>query len=89
MTYRVCDLCGGVDDGPRHVIAGVTVDAFPVDARARVALVNNMQAAMDTGAITVEDAVRLQSEFLDTTCQDRHMACCAVAGCPSETCREG
>lgn len=86
--YRVCDLCGGVDEGPRHVIAGVIADAFPPNQDVHDTLTANIQKAMQAGDIDIDDAFRLNADYTDTTSQDRHMACCARAGCPSQTCKE-
>lgn len=86
--FRVCDICGGVDEGPRHVIAGVVEDYAP-DEAVRVTLVANIEAALHAGQITMDDAFRLNADFSDATAQDRHMPCCARAGCPSGTCTEG
>jgi hypothetical protein len=75
---RVCDLCGGVDDHPRHVIAGAMRDVFP-----RVAdeiLGEVMANAPD------EHRGRLVRELLDTASSDRHRDCCREAGCPTGEC---
>lgn len=75
---RVCDLCGGVDPDPRHVIAGAVRDAFP-----RVAdnIVDKVLAAAPDA-----HKGRLLRELLDTAASDRHLQCCRDAGCPNGTC---
>lgn len=75
---RVCDLCGGVDDHPRHVVAGAVRDAFPrvADDIVEKVLVN----APD------EHRGRLLRELLDTASSDRHLDCCRAAGCPDGSC---
>jgi hypothetical protein len=83
-AFRVCDLCGGVDDHPRHVIAGGTPeDVFPRPTTDMVRLVmeNATRAKLDTAA-----ADRALADLLDTTSSDRHIDCCAAAGCPNGLC---
>jgi hypothetical protein len=74
---RVCDLCGGVDDHPRHVISGAIREVFhPSDG----ALERVMTEAPET------ERIRLVRELLDTTSSDRHLDCCRAAGCPDGSC---
>lgn len=77
---RVCDLCGGVDDHPRHVIAGAMPDVFP-----RVAddIVDKVLAAAPD-----EHKGQLLRDLLDTSSSDRHLDCCRDAGCPDSTCNQ-
>lgn len=77
-VLRVCDLCGGVDDHPRHVIAGTDRDAF---ARPSDEILNRV---LDTAP--AEERARLVRDLVDTTSSDRHLDCCAAAGCPTDTC---
>lgn len=77
---RVCDLCGGVDDHPRHVLAGGTADVFPQPGD------DILQRVLD--AAPPEDRARLVRDLLDTSSSDRHMDCCREAGCPTGTCGE-
>lgn len=86
--YRVCDICGGIDEEPRHVIAGVIQDAYVPDEDVHATLTANIEKAVTDGTISMDDAFRLNNDFIDTTSQDRHMPCCARAGCPSGTCTE-
>lgn len=72
---RVCDLCGGVDDHPRHVITGQSFERPGQDIVERV-----------LAAAPVAERGRLVGELLDTGASDRHMDCCRTAGCPDETC---
>lgn len=83
-VLKVCDVCGGVDDHPRHVIAGSVADTFdPVDPEIVAKVVAN--AARQTA----EDGVnRLIADLLDRSSQERHMDCCAEVGCPTGTCGE-
>jgi hypothetical protein len=77
-VVRVCDLCGGVDDHPRHVIAGMDATAFPAPGE------DIMNKVID--AAPPAERGRLLRELLDTASSDRHLDCCAAAGCPSGTC---
>jgi hypothetical protein len=76
LPLRVCDLCGGVDDHPRHVIAGAMTDVFPRVGDDIVDRVLTTAPEQDRG--------RLLRELLDTSSSDRHLQCCAEAGCPQE-----
>lgn len=86
LPFRVCDLCGGVDDHPRHVIAGVAADAHPVDESLEQAVADSLADLVNEGAISMADAMRISGDFHDTTSSDRHKDCCAAAGCPTGTC---
>jgi hypothetical protein len=77
-ALRVCDLCGGVDDHPRHVIAGHDADGFQRPGDDIVNKVLNSAPA--------EHRARLLRELTDTSSSDRHLDCCAAAGCPTDTC---
>jgi hypothetical protein len=77
-ALRVCDLCGGVDDHPRHVLAGGDPDTFPRPTPEMVRLV--LEAA------PADEADRLLGDLLDTGTSDRHMDCCRTAGCPDGSC---
>lgn len=77
-ALRVCDLCGGVDDHPRHVIAGSVEDTFE---RPSDDIVNKV-----LDASPADDRARLLRELTDTGSSDRHLDCCAEAGCPTDTC---
>jgi hypothetical protein len=72
---RVCDLCGQVDDHPRDVIIGTEpgqdVTAVPSDE----------VIASVVAAAPPEHAARLLRELMDTNSSDRHLDCCAAAGC--------
>lgn len=82
---RVCDLCGGVDDHPRHTIAG-TVEGQGVVQLPDKAVADKVLAAVFEGPVPREDAERLLRDLYDTGTSDRHMDCCRTAGCPDGTC---
>ena len=74
---RVCDICGAVDDHPRHVIAGVIVGAFrPTEDALRRVLAEAPE----------DQRERLVFELADTTSSDRHLDCCRQVGCPDGSC---
>jgi hypothetical protein len=75
---RVCDLCGGVDDHPRHVIAGTMSDRFPAPSAEII------QAVIANAPAGHTD--RLLDALVDTSSSDRHMDCCREAGCPTGEC---
>jgi hypothetical protein len=79
-ALKVCDECGGVDDHPRHVIAG--------DPRTQPAprpeVVDAVFANLDRLKVGPDDRRRLATELFDTSTVERHMDCCRAAGCPAE-----
>jgi len=77
-ALRVCDLCGGVDDHPRHVIAGDTRETFAAPAEDIVQKV--LEEAPE------DQRSKLVRDLFDTTSSDRHMDCCREAGCPTGDC---
>lgn len=77
-ALRVCDLCGGVDDHPRHVLASGVEGLFPQPPAFIIALI--------AGNAPEDQRERLIREALDTGTTDRHMDCCRAAGCPDGSC---
>lgn len=77
---RSCDECGQIDNHPRHVFdtmnSGIT---YPVNTDAIEAVYANKE-------LDARDAVRIVRDLEDTTVIQRHMDCCAAAGCPDGTC---
>lgn len=69
---RICDICGVVDDGPRHVIAHGP-GTVPVDEE----LVDHV-TQLDLPKVVIRQAL---AALADTTLQIRHIACCAANGC--------
>lgn len=66
---RLCDVCGQLDDNPRHVQA-VGPDhpgAVPSDA-----FINGLPDGVPARAV---------AELMDPTTLVRHMDCCGAAGC--------
>jgi hypothetical protein len=73
---RVCDLCGGVDDHPRHVLSGDGPYPTPDQTVVDLVLAN---APVDLRSFLI-------GQLLDTNASDRHMDCCRSAGCPTGSC---
>jgi len=73
---RVCDLCGQVDDHPRHGLVG-SVPGQAIMAAPAEDIVNKV-----LDAAPADQRARLMRELTDTSTSDRHLDCCAAAGCP-------
>lgn len=69
---RGCELCGGVDTDPRHVVATPVGEAGVPDA--------DMIRTLVANGIGDE----MLNEIMQNDTQVRHMDCCAMAGCPAE-----
>jgi hypothetical protein len=76
---RICDVCGQVDDHPRHVIAYADGDGV---TSPEVAL----KAIELAGPLGV--AAEVMAQISDGSTIMRHMDCCRVVGCPDGTCAE-
>jgi hypothetical protein len=74
---RVCDLCGGVDKDPRHVLAGGLTGVYEPPSQD---VVDKVVAAGG------REMSRLLRDLYDTSSSDRHMDCCRTAGCPDGSC---
>lgn len=79
-VIKVCDICGGVDDHPRHVIAGTVTDVMPQPEPSVIARVVELAPP--------DERDRLIRDLLDTSSQERHLDCCAEVGCPTGMCPE-
>lgn len=75
-ALHVCDLCGGVDDHPRHIVIGA-----PGTFRITDDVLDKVLASAPAA-----DQSRLVRELLDTSSSDRHLDCCRAAVCPNGTC---
>lgn len=75
---RICDVCGVVDDHPRHLHSAGAGEIEVNGANLRRVLADDSLDA-DTKARIVEDIV-------DTTTQLRHPQCCKAVGCPDGSC---
>lgn len=69
---RICDVCGQVDDHPRHVFGTIGLEPN----------MDHVEAVVAMEDLAPEDRARIVSEILDTTTQYRHPDCCHEAGCP-------
>lgn len=77
---RICDVCGGVDDHPRHVLAAA-VGEIPVNSE-------HAKAVLAMSDLSEEERQKLVDDIFDTSTQLRHMDCCAQVGCPDGSCDE-
>lgn len=77
---RQCDVCGQVDDHPRHrVVFGAQDNPPPVDQDLiETVIANNSLSARDRSIII--------RSINDPTDQLRHIDCCAQVGCPDGSC---
>src|SRR5689334_13596127 len=75
---RVCDLCGGVDDHPRHSFGGPLTGVFPAPSDE---LVDKVLAAAPEG-----ERGRLLRDLMDTASLEAHKDCCRARGCPTGSC---
>lgn len=76
---RVCDVCGGVDDHPRHVHAAGPDELGPPSSEIVDRVVDN---ALSLGV----PVGPLLEDLYERTLQLRHMDCCRALGCPSGDC---
>lgn len=77
---RSCDVCGQIDDHPRHIfLAQGSGQEFAVNKAA-------VQAVYDNGDLSVADAVAMVRDLEDVSSITRHMDCCREAGCPTGDC---
>lgn len=75
---RICDVCGGVDDHPRHVLAA-GIGEIPVNQA-------NLAKVLGDDSLSADDKARIVADIVDTTTQLRHMDCCRSVGCPDGSC---
>ena len=79
-VLRVCDLCGGVDDHPRHSFGGPQIGQF---RNAPDDIVEKVLANAPS-----QYRAALLRELMDTSSLDLHKDCCRDAGCPTGECPE-
>jgi hypothetical protein len=77
---KVCDLCGGVDDHPRHISAGGGANPTDIVAAPSDEMINKVIDAAPKG-----DLARLLRDLTDTLTTEHHYDCGRDAGC--EFCR--
>lgn len=73
---RMCDVCGGVDDHPRHVFGHAPGDGVTSDAVAAKALQNT----------DPDNYLAVVAQVRDDSTTYRHMDCCRSVGCPDGSC---
>lgn len=72
-ALRICDVCGQIDDHPRHVFVA---DNIPVNQA-------HVEAVLERDDLSPAVRSRIAQDVMDTTIQQRHMDCCHAAGCPA------
>jgi hypothetical protein len=75
---RICDVCGGVDDHPRHSHVEAP-GVVPVNQE-------HLTKVIADESLSAADRARIVADIVDTTTQLRHMDCCRAVGCPDGTC---
>jgi hypothetical protein len=73
--YNVCDVCGVVDEEPKHGFV-VLPDTFPVNEA-------HILTLLERTDLTAEQKAEALADIQDTEIQRRHFACCVTEGCPS------
>lgn len=79
-ALQVCDACGGVDDHPRHLVAGAVDGSNPPPAPD---VVRKVMSSAPQG-----DDDRLLADLLDTGSLTLHRDCCRERGCPTGECEK-
>lgn len=80
-ALQICDVCGVVDDHPRHHAGGGQAGQYEAPSPELV-----RKVAEATSDLDPEVADRLLVELLDTGTTSRHFNCCRAAGCPDGSC---
>jgi hypothetical protein len=75
---RICDVCGQVDDHPRHLV-GYLPDELVVNE-------DHIAAVIAVGGLSPEERATIVQDIIDTTTQFRHFDCCSQVGCPDGSC---
>lgn len=80
---RMCDICGQVDDHPRHIHAAAVGEATTTQEVAKAAM-RHILKLKDNGEALALAVAHMQ----DSTTRMAHMDCCVEAGCPDGSCSE-
>lgn len=83
-VFRGCDVCGQVDDHPRHVL-GVPAD-WPGAVPDQTVVAELIRQASAAGA-DPDQLAFLLAEQADPTTVVRHPDCCAAVGCYDGSCQ--
>lgn len=77
---RSCDVCGGIDDHPRHSFDAMNSGrTFEVNQAA-------VDAAYEKKDLDPRFLVSIVNDLRDVTYIQRHMDCCRQVGCPTGDC---
>jgi len=79
-ALKVCDVCGGVDDHPRHEFAGA-LPGQPIAPPVSEEAVRRVNELAPEG-----ERSRLLRDLYDQTTVQRHYDCCRAVGCPVGVC---
>lgn len=74
--YRPCDVCGVVDDHPRHSFGNANPGTQMIVQPSAKVIAKTLETAPK------ELAEEILADLLDLSTTDRHMDCCREAGCP-------
>lgn len=96
---RMCDICGQVDDHPRHIHAAAPSEATTPADIAIKAMSNYRDALAERipgmtpeeladGEDAAEEALSILAHIRDSSTRMAHMDCCAATGCPDGSCVE-
>ena len=77
---RICDVCGGFDDHPRHVISLAEVTSPPP---VTPELVKKLALTVD---LSSDGGVAALADLYDQSLMLRHPDCCRSVGCPDGSC---
>lgn len=78
----ICDICGGIDTAPKHVVAYLgqaVIDPKP----------EHVKAAIEAEGLTTDQRAAILADVYDIDTNRRHITCCAASGCPTNSCQEG
>lgn len=78
---RVCDVCGGVDDHPRHDHNAAPGEFDPPSKEV-------VDKVLANAAKLKTDVEPLLRDLYERSVQLRHMDCCRAVGCPTGECND-
>jgi hypothetical protein len=78
---RPCDVCGQIDDHPRHVHATAPGEWEPAPG-----VIDQIRAALRNGTYNPLTAADVLAMATDPLTAYRHMDCCRAIGCPTGAC---
>lgn len=79
---RSCDVCGQIDDHPRHIFDTNAAENFAVNEDA----IKAAFGANEDGKVSGMELYAIVTDLRDTSFLTRHFDCCRDAGCPTGEC---